>query len=158
MGGCEMLSVVTPISILRTHAKALMDTLAQLDDGDVEAVHDARVASRRIRQVLPLTDQWHRPKTIEELTDRFREIGRALGRVRDADVRVAMLSSLESRIPPAAPSLVVLWRDHDHVRQGLMRKLIKGFERLDVKTVLGDVVEGRTRVSRRWARVGGGWQ
>jgi CHAD domain-containing protein len=149
---------VTPISILRNHASTLVNTLPQLRDGDVEAVHDARVASRRVRQVLPLTEQWHRPSVIDDLTGKFRDIGRALGRVRDADARLAMLSSLETRIPPAAPSLVVLRRHHEHLRTRLMRKLIKGFERLEVPVVLGDVAEGRTRANRPWARAAGGWQ
>jgi CHAD domain-containing protein len=153
-----MFRAITPINILQNHAATLAGTLPRLYDGDVEAVHDARVASRRIRQVLPLTDQWHRTNTIEAMTDRFREIGRALGRVRDADARLAMLSSLESRIPPAAPSLVVLRGHHDRLRHRLMRKLIKGFERLDVPTVLRNVGEGRTQAHRPWVRVGIGWQ
>jgi CHAD domain-containing protein len=153
-----MFRALTPINILQNHATTLAGTLPRLYDGEVEAVHEARVASRRIRQVLPLTDQWHRTNTIEDMTAKFREIGRSLGRVRDADARLAMLSSLESRIPPAAPSLVVLRRHHDHLRWRLMRKLIKGFERLEVPIVLRNVGEGRTQAHRPWVRVGVGWQ
>ena len=153
-----MFSAVTPISILRTHATTLMGTLPRLYDGDVEGVHDARVTSRRIREVLPLTSQWHRHDVVEDLTEKFRQIGRSLGSVRDADAHLAMLSSLETRIPPATPSLVVLRRRHEHMRERLMRKLIKCFERLEVPGVLRDIAAGRTRAGRPWARVGGGWQ
>jgi len=153
-----MFSATTPISILRSHAATLVEALPQLYDGDVDAVHDARVASRRVREALPLSEPWHRPAVIEDLGTMFKEIGRSLGRVRDADARLAMLSSLEARVPPAAPSLVVLRRRHDHLRQRLMRKLIKKFERLDIPTVVGDIAAGRSRASRPWARVGGGWR
>jgi CHAD domain-containing protein len=153
-----MFRAARPINILQTHATTLAGTLPSLFEGDVEAVHDARVASRRIRQVLPLTNQWHRANTIDDMAEKFREIGRSLGRVRDADARLEMLSSLESRIPPAAPSLVVLRRHHEHVRQRLMRKLIKGFEDLEVPHILRKVGEGRTRAHRPWVRVGVGWQ
>ena len=152
-----MRSAATPIGILRTHATTLMRTLPRLHDGQVEAVHDARVMSRRIREVLPLTDDWHRQDVVDDLKSEFRRIGRGLGRVRDADARLALLASLETRIPPAAPSLVVLRRLCERDRLRLMRKLIKRFERLEVARVLGDIAAGRTR-SRAWTRVSGRWR
>ena len=153
-----MFSAATPISILRTHAKTLMGRLPQLFDGDVDAVHDARIASRRVREILPLTTQWHRHGVVEDLIGKFRDMGRSLGRVRDLDARLARLSSLETRLPPAAPSLVVLRRQHEHVRERLMRRLIKEFESLEVTQLLGEVSAGRRRSNRPWTSIGGGWQ
>ena len=153
-----MHSAVTPISILRTHATTLMGTLPRLHDGQVEAVHGARVTSRRIREVLPLTDGWHRKDVVDDLKNGFRRIGRGLGRVRDADARLALLASLETRIPAAVPSLVVLRRQCERGRLRLMRKLIKRFERLEVPRVLGDVVAGRTRASRPWTSIAARWR
>src|SRR5262245_41370487 len=150
----SMSSAATPISILRTHTTTLIGALPQVNDGDVDGVHEARVASRRIREVLPLTRQWYRPAVIEDLTERFRRAGRSLGHVRDADARISMLSSLETQIPPAAPSLVVLRRHREHVRERLLRKLIKKLEPLEVPVLLRDVAAGRTQTARPWAKLG----
>ena len=73
-----------------------------------QGVHDARIATRRIREVLPLTIEWQRHVADDDLYRRFRRVGRALGGVRDADVRLSLLKRLESRIPGSAPSLVVV--------------------------------------------------
>src|SRR5437870_2084396 len=120
-----MFSAATPMGILQSHTLALRNLLPRVYDGEVETVHAARVVSRRIREVVPLTHEWHRRETVTDLEDRFRRIGRSLGRVRDADTRIALLTYLETRVPSAAPSLVVLRRERERKRLGLMRKLIK---------------------------------
>lgn len=154
-----MLRAPTPIDILRTQATTLAGLLPRLYDGEIEAIHDARVNSRRIREVLPLTGAWYPQDAIEDLEDTFRRIGRSLGRVRDADVRMALLAFLEARIPPAAaPSLQAISRQHEHKRLPLLRKLIKRFERLDVARILEEIAAGRTRARRPWASIAGGWR
>src|SRR5437899_914995 len=47
---------------------------------DVDGVHDARVVTRRIREVLPLTREWYQPIVVDDLFERFKRIGRSLGR------------------------------------------------------------------------------
>src|SRR5882672_7759935 len=147
-----MFSKVTPIGILQTHSRTLLSLLPRVQDGDVEMVHAARVVSRRIREVVSLTHEWYRRDTVTDLEDRFRRIGRSLGRVRDTDARIALLAYLETRVPSAAPSLVVLGHERERERLELMRKLIKRFERLQVDRLLGDIA-GRGRGSiRPWTR------
>jgi CHAD domain-containing protein len=153
-----MFSKVTPIGILQSHSRTLLSLLPRVQDGDVETVHAARVVSRRIREVVPLTHEWYRRDTVTDLEDRFRRIGRSLGRVRDADARIALLAYLETRVPSAAPSLVVLGHERERERLELMRKLIKRFERFEVDRLLGDIA-GRGRGSiRPWTRIAGGWR
>jgi CHAD domain-containing protein len=67
------------------------------------AVHDARVATRRVCELLSLMT--YPPRAFEDLTRRVRCIGRALGRVRDSDVLVEFLASLETRVPHSARCL-----------------------------------------------------
>ena len=68
------------------------DSAIRLDDG-VEAVHQARVATRRLRSDLrtfrPVLDpSWSEPLRVE-----LRWLGGALGKVRDADVLLGLLEA-----------------------------------------------------------------
>ena len=99
------------MSLLREEVATLESYLSAVRDGDPEVIHQARVATRRIRELLPLTAEGRRSDTVDELADEFRSVGRSLGAVRDADVQTALLRSLETRIPGATPTLVLL-RQH----------------------------------------------
>jgi len=147
----------TPIHILREQADTIINLLPQLRDGQVEAVHDVRVASRRIREALPLVTSWYSPHDIDELEERFRQIGRNLGRVRDADVRVALLTYLGTRVPPASALLAALGRQQEENRLRLMRKLIKRFERLEVERDVRALAARPARARRLWAGGGRRW-
>jgi CHAD domain-containing protein len=147
----------TPIHILRAQAGTIINLLPQLRDGQVEAVHDVRVASRRIREVLPLVTSWYSPHDIDELEETFREIGRNLGRVRDADARLALLTYLGTRVPPASALLAALGRQQEEDRLRLMRKLIKRFERLDVERDVRALAARPAHARRLWAGGGRRW-
>ena len=45
----------SPLTILNAQAEALAAHLPAVFAGDVEGVHDARIATRRLRETLPLT-------------------------------------------------------------------------------------------------------
>jgi CHAD domain-containing protein len=137
-----MVQLTTPVTILQSHAAALRGQLPRVFDGDKEGVHDARVATRRIREVLPLTREWHR-RNVDGLAADFKRVGRALGAVRDADVRIALLSYLEAHVPAAAASLVVMRQRREHKRLHAMRRLIKRFERLDVERLIDESASAR---------------
>jgi CHAD domain-containing protein len=146
-----------PIHILRSQATTILTALPQLRDGHVEAVHDARVASRRIREVLPLAAGWYPQPAIAELAETFRRIGKYLGRVRDADARIVLLAYLGMRVTPASASLLELGRQQDQNRLRLVRKLIKRFERADVERVLRLIASRPARAHRPWARNASRW-
>ena len=126
-----MFEFVTPHRLFRTQIHALRENLPGVLDGSVAGIHDARIATRRIRELLPLLGDPKRRKHIQDLGDRFKRLGRSLGRVRDADVRVALLATLETRMPHAAPALVVLRQQREQERLDLLRKLIRKLERLE---------------------------
>ena len=148
-----MLVVRRPMALLREQVATLESYLASVRDGDPEGVHQARVSTRRIRELLPLTAEGP-SDTADEVADRFRSIGRSLGDVRDADVQTALLRSLETRIPGAAPTLVLLRQRHERHRLELMRALIKEFERMEIERLLESVRHGVVRAMRRTAA---GW-
>jgi CHAD domain-containing protein len=55
---------------------------------DIEALHDMRVASRRLREALEIFQFCFPQKIYDRLYDRVRRITRALGQARNADVAV----------------------------------------------------------------------
>src|SRR5437762_5180988 len=153
-----MFQTATPIGILKSQVDDLLQQLPRVLDGDVEGVHDARVATRRIREVLPLTEEWYRRNGADDLFGRFRRIGRSLGRVRDADVRIALLRHVEARIPSAAASLMAVRQEREGERLLLMRKLIKRFERLEVERVLHEITHAFAHRMRPWTSLAGQWR
>ncbi len=126
-----MFDFVTPSTLFHTQLLELQRTLPQVLDGHAAGIHDARIATRRIRELLPLVAEERHVGATDDLHARFKRVGRSLGRVRDADVRVSLLASLERRIPHAAPTLVVVRQHRDHERLTLVRKLIKKLEHLE---------------------------
>jgi CHAD domain-containing protein len=93
-----------------------------LDTGDVERVHDMRVATRRLRAALELfAGAWAGPMRAEHkavLRD-VKRLADALGERRDPDVQVAALEALAARMPAADRPGVALVADRVRERQAL---------------------------------------
>ncbi len=90
---------------------------------DAEAVHDMRVATRRMRSALRLFAPFYRRKVIRPLVRDLRQTARALGAVRDRDVFIEKLAYYQETLPPGtgdslAPLLEYcrLQRDMDRAR------------------------------------------
>lgn len=66
---------------------------------DIEALHDMRVASRRLREALEIFQVCFPPKIYGRLYERVRRITRALGRARDADVAAEYFAKLLAASP-----------------------------------------------------------
>ena len=79
--------------IIRRRVAALSRTLPGARKGDVQAVHQARVATRRIREALPLVA---RGRTGKSLKKSVRKLTRALGPVRELDVALMNLDQLRN--------------------------------------------------------------
>src|SRR3954452_25380071 len=73
-----------------------------LDTGDIERVHDMRVATRRLRAVLevfaPAFDKDEHQAVLRDVKD----LADALGARRDPDVQLAALAAMELALPDAA--------------------------------------------------------
>ena len=149
---------VTPQSLLQQQVSTLQDHTPALLDGGVDGVHDARIATRRIRELLPLTGEWHRPEVVDRLHQGFRAIGLALGKVRDTDVRIALLKHLEPRVPSAASALLAVQQQQERRRLELMRRLIKQLEHDGLLDLMREALPGK-RASSGWGRSSGHrWQ
>jgi CHAD domain-containing protein len=65
-----------------------------LDDFDADAIHDARVATRRLRAALDLLEPAVPGKLLSPLNRTLRRLRRTLGDLRDADVMLNLLEPL----------------------------------------------------------------
>jgi len=65
-----------------------------LDLGDIERVHDMRVATRRLRAALEVFEPCFPRKRHRKALKKVKRLADALGERRDADVEIALLESL----------------------------------------------------------------
>ena len=65
--------------------------------GDETSVHQARVASRRLREALPVLGASADAEALDRADKRVRRITRALGPVRELDVTLSLLDELEAK-------------------------------------------------------------
>ncbi|MEW5765349.1 MAG: CHAD domain-containing protein [Acidobacteriota bacterium] len=86
------------IVALQTHRLGLQVPWA-LRDLHPEFVHDARVATRRLRTALRLLAPYLGPRRAESLRLELAWAGRLLGQVRDLDVFLEELRAMERRLP-----------------------------------------------------------
>jgi CHAD domain-containing protein len=114
-------------AFLDANARTLLTLLPALRDGRVDAVHDARVATRRLRAALGILEPGGDHSHLDEAAQLARRTARALGRVRDLDVALALLDDLERRAPSAAQAAAFcrqeLVRDRTAARRRLVKKL-----------------------------------
>jgi CHAD domain-containing protein len=71
-----------------------------LDTGDIERVHDMRVASRRLRAALEVFAPCFPRDQHRELLRDVKALADALGRRRDPDVEIDALMKLRDGLPP----------------------------------------------------------
>jgi CHAD domain-containing protein len=86
----------------RKRLDAFVRELPGLDQGHVKALHRTRVASRRLREALPLLALDR--DTARKLTRRLRKVTRKLGPARELDVQAVLIEELhrDHRYSPSA--------------------------------------------------------
>ena len=70
-----------------------------LDTGDIERVHDMRVATRRLRAALEIFEPCFPTEAYGEALGEVKRLADALGERRDRDVAVATLDSFNQQMP-----------------------------------------------------------
>jgi CHAD domain-containing protein len=86
----------------RKRLDAFVRELPGLDQGNVEALHRTRVASRRLREALPILGLDH--DNGQNLARRLRKVTRQLGPTRELDVQAFLIEELQQdgTYPPTA--------------------------------------------------------
>jgi CHAD domain-containing protein len=106
-------------------ARALVDAFSHhsraIHDGDIGAVHQTRVASRRLREVLPLLPL--EPARIRALRHRVRRITRQLGPIRELDVLGLLARELSEQPHYAGAALTQLAASIDQEGAQARRRL-----------------------------------
>jgi CHAD domain-containing protein len=117
---------------LTANANTLVSLIPAVRDGRVEAIHDARVASRRLRAALDIVGQNHAPPRFEEARNVVRRVGRALGRARDVDVSLELLADLERRATPGVHAIAICRLELMRSRVAKRRRMVKQIDALRV--------------------------
>jgi CHAD domain-containing protein len=80
-------------SEITEHAQGVLDT------GDIERVHDMRVATRRLRAALEIFEPCFPPKAYGDALGEVKRLADALGERRDRDVAISTLHGFNDQMP-----------------------------------------------------------
>jgi len=83
---------------VRTQARVLRALTTSARDQDPDAIHDVRVASRRLRALLAEHEALFRKRAAKKARERARQVTRALGRARELDVSIEVAERLRNRL------------------------------------------------------------
>lgn len=85
------------VALLRQRLVSMLRAMPAAQAGDEISVHQARVASRRLREALPVLGARADWDAIDKAGKGVRRITRALGPVRELDVTLSLLAELEGK-------------------------------------------------------------
>jgi CHAD domain-containing protein len=88
-------------ALLARRIRALAEHLPRAIDGHQQDVHQARVASRRLREAVPVAGAAAEPHKVRRLQTRLRRITRLLGPIREHDVAIDMIEAFDRAGAPA---------------------------------------------------------
>jgi CHAD domain-containing protein len=122
--------------------------------GETKALHKARVASRRIREALPIVGASAPASKMKKLRRRLRELTQYLGPIRELDVELGLLDKEADSEGAPRLALTMVRREVAARRQALrhdlgknppaeIKKLIKKLEKIGRTEGKGQRAEGR---------------
>ena len=130
-------------AILKRMEAAARQTQAVRRNDDVDAVHDMRVASRRLRTALELFEDRLPERKARLWGKTIRRVTRALGQARDTDVQIervrGFLDHLQDRHhQPGIQRLLLRLRQS---RQALQADVVGSLDKLDASGVLTEMTD-----------------
>lgn len=141
---------------IRRQAKQLASQLEGVRAAeDIEFVHRARVATRRLRAALRMFDDCFTRKRVRRWRNAVRRTAGKLGSARDRDVQIELLcgtlATLNARecFPGISRILVQLERE----REDLQRKVVRAVDRIEADGVLSEM----QRVTKKALRKEASW-
>ena len=153
------MTVMHPLKApVERRVRALIKSIRPMLAGEVEPLHQCRVATRRLRELLPLCEAELTGRLAARARRRARGLGRALGPVRELDVALGIVLELEQegRVRPtgAARLRQRVREERDRQRQRMYARLkpaaLRKVER-DVTEVLKAI--GLREATNEWALV-----
>jgi CHAD domain-containing protein len=130
--------------LLRKRLERFTRLLPAVEQGDVEALHRMRVASRRLRELLPVLQLDH--DTTRKLGRRLRKVTDRLGAVRELDVLLILIDELHEsrRHEQQALALVAagVTRERAAAREKLLDRKLPAAELKQIARKLGRALTG----------------
>jgi CHAD domain-containing protein len=120
----------SPELVIRQRLGALGRELTGARTGDARAVHQARVATRRLREALPLVASGGKAR---RLARGVRRLTRALGPVRELDVVLQMLEHLGASGEVSPEAVTVLTQLIADERATLHEEAVRRIDRCDLE-------------------------
>lgn len=102
------MSLPALVGVLGVRLEALAEHLPAALEGDVTGVHQARVASRRLREAVPVAGAALGPARVRKAARRLRRVTTWLGPVRELDVTLGLIARLVAQRPDLADALEVV--------------------------------------------------
>jgi len=117
---------------------------------DIEWIHRARVASRRLRSALRIFEDCFRKKKVKQWSREIRLITKGLGRARDKDVQIEHLSGVlfDLSEKDAYPGVARLLVQLEHHREAYQAEVVDAIDRLEEKNALDDMRSEANKVLR----------
>jgi CHAD domain-containing protein len=137
-------------AILLDKAEPLFGLEAAASGGaDMDAVHDMRVASRRLRESMRLLAPLYPPEAFSKWYKRVRRVTRALGPVRDSDVFIEAFSRLNRSLEPEgrhAVAFLIGFRMGQRVRElELLQRALGGLDLAESRRSFAKLVRAPQR-------------
>ena len=123
--------------------------------GRTTGLHKTRVASRRIREALPIVGAAAPPAKVKKLSKKMRALTRSLGPIRELDVELIILENKSRTEAVPGRAIEMVRREVASRRQALrqeladnapvtdLKKLLKKLERVSTAKKTGKRAEGR---------------
>jgi len=153
-----MSGVSSRVRLIRSQLDRFQRALHGVERGDTEAVHKARVATRRLRELLPLMPL--DSGTAHRLSRRLRTVTQRLGAVREFDVLINLVDELNQDRRASTDALarvgMAIAQDRDAARERAFERLpIDDMRRLarKLRSLVDEADEVQTQDARavRWA-------
>jgi CHAD domain-containing protein len=125
--------------LLNQRLTTLVDAMPAAEAGDVRSVHQARVATRRLREALPVLRVSVDREAVGRVRRQVRRMTRALGPVRELDVALTHLDELAGRRIVSAGALA-------RVRQTIARERLERRRRMLAAISPGKIEKLRRRL------------
>jgi CHAD domain-containing protein len=139
------------VKYVRRQAKQLAEQLDGIDQAkDIEFVHRARVASRRLRIALRMFRDCFGTKTVKRWRKCVRLLSRDLSEARDKDVQIVFVCGVLDAVkdPQCYPGIARLLVKLERKRQQIQIKVLAAVKRLRTSGILEEI---QTTTKRLWS-------
>jgi CHAD domain-containing protein len=131
--------------LLKQRLETILETMPAAQAGDVRSVHQARVATRRLREALPVLGTAIDTGAVTQLRRQVRRMTRALGPVRELDVALLHLEEFAKRGGVSARAIA-------RVRQSLTEQRLARRGEMLIAVTPGRVEKLRDRLGQLGSR------